>query len=193
MTTDAQVTPVIEAQQEQKPATTPAVAQNTDIQSPEQTVPYTRFKEINDKLKAFEDDVAKQAKANQAAEEERLAKQSEWQTLADGRKAKLDEIEPAHAALVERKDKLEAVLSKQLEDELATWPDEVKALDPGKDTDLLARMEWANKSRALAAKLGAQPPTPGNGRRPNPVAQAGTGQTEQQARQQHERWGHSQF
>ena len=175
----------------------PAANPSTETKNPnpptEHMIPKHRFDEVNEKLQKLQADADKAAKEAAKAEEERLAKEKQWEDLAEQRKTRIAELEPAHAALSERTTKLEAMISAQLEAEIKEWPDEVKALDPGKDADLLVRLDWLNRSRALAEKLSGQPPIPGNGRRPAPVAQAGKHQNDQSVRTAHERWGHSQF
>lgn len=163
-------------QQEQKPATPPAAVSNTEQQSQEQTVPYARFKEVNDRLKTIEDENAKQAKARQAEDEKKLADQAKWQELADQRQARIAELEPQHAALTERTTALEEILAAIVEKEVKEWPAEVKEFDPGKEADVVARYKWLEKGRALAAKLAATPATPGNSRGPKIAGAAGQGQ-----------------
>lgn len=157
------------------PTTPPAGAQNSDTSGENKMVSIERFNEVNNKLKKLEEDAAKATKAQQEADEKRLKEEGKHKELADSLQAKLGDLEPQHKALTERVAQLEEKLAAGLELEIKDWPVEVKALDPGKDADLLARLEWVGKSRALAAKLGAQPPVGGNGRRPAPSGPAGGG------------------
>jgi hypothetical protein len=108
----------------------------------------------------------KAAADKRAADEKALADNAEWKTLADQRGAEL-ETAKAQAALVEGYAKR---LNSLVDAEIATWPDEVKALDPGaKAVD--ARLDWLEKSRPLAKRLAALPKAPsteagaGNGAR----------------------------
>lgn len=122
---------------------------------------------------------AKQAEAEaRQAEEKRLADSQEWRTLAEQRKAELDKAAP----LVEHYAELDKRLKAGLQAEVAKWPEEVKAVAPGEDADVLAWLDWVEKFRPLAAKLStptSAPPAPGNG--PAPKPQPST-QEEQRAR-----------
>jgi len=89
------------------------------------------------------------------AEDDALAKNAEWQKLAEQRAAELDQarVQAESAA------RYAAALNAQLEAEIADWPDEVKSLDPGAER-LDERLTWVAKSRALAAKLKSLPAAP---------------------------------
>lgn len=163
----------------QAQATPPAVANTTETPA-EQTVPYARFKEVNDALKVIQEENAKQAKARQAEDEKKLADQAKWQELADQRQARIAELEPQHAALTERTTVLEEILSGIVEKEVKEWPAEVKEFDPGKEADVVARYKWLEKGRALAAKLAAAPATPGNSRGPKIAGAAGSSAAQEQ-------------
>lgn len=183
MTVEATATPVAtEAKPNgQATATPPAVATPTETPA-EQTVPYARFKEINDKLKAIEDDAARKAQERQAEDEKKLAEQQEWQKLADNRKAKVDELTPK----AELADKLSALVTEQYVTEIATWPDTVKAMAPNDDASILTKLEWMGKAKPLAAELMADAPIAhGNGRRPPPIAAATVAKNEQAQRTQY--------
>lgn len=180
-----------EAQPNSQPAAaTPAEAQKPDNQSQEQTVPYARFKEVNDKLKALED-AAKQAAANQqAAEEQRMQEQQQWRELAEERGKQLQGYKDKATDY----DKLAALVGKQLETEINGWPEKVRNLFPAGEMPVLAKLEWAERFRPLAQEMaGEAAPTPGNGRRPAPVVPAGQQQHEQKTRASHERWARGQF
>lgn len=94
-------------------------------------------------------------RAKRKADEEAAAKKGEWEKVATDRKAKIDELTPKAKAA----DRYAERLGKLVDDETATWPDEVKALDPGTN-NLEARLDWLEKSRPLAKKLKdvAEPP-----------------------------------
>lgn len=128
-----------------------------------------------------------QAAAAAKAEEERLAQQNEWQKLAEQRQARIAELEP----LTERTAKLEALLAQQLASAIKDWPAELKQLDPGDGADLLARLDWMQKSQPLAQKLMDRPTTPGNV--PPPKPNGGTKPNEDLARANHARWSQNQF
>lgn len=177
-------------QQEQKPAATSAETKNTDTQPQEQTVPYARFKEINEKLKALEDEAAKQAKDREAEDEKKLAAQQEWQRLYEGNKAKVQELTPK----AELADKLTEMVLAQYQAEIKEWPDTVKAMAPGDEATVLQKLDWMNKAKPLALELMEdKAPQAGNGRRPPPSAPAGTGAREEKSRAQHATWTRTQF
>jgi colicin import membrane protein len=104
----------------------------------------------------------KAAELKRKADEEAAAKNGEWQTLAEQRAADLAtrdaELETLRGQAKAAERYAEA-LNAQLEAELATWPAELLALDPGKK-DLDARRAWIDKSRPLAQKLGLKPKAP---------------------------------
>lgn len=176
-------------QQEQKPATPAAEPSKTETPA-EQTVPYARFKEINDKLKALEDEAAKVAKEREAEDEKKLAAQQEWQKLAESRKTKVEELLPK----AELADKLSEMVLAQYQAEIKEWPDTVKAMAPADDASILQKLDWMNKAKPLALELMSdKTPTPGNGRRPTPSAPAGTGTREKEARVQQGAWTRTQF
>lgn len=160
------------------PADPPAGAQNADKPTGDDSpgkdepapVPYARFKEINDRLKQLEQEQRKAADAAAKAEEERLAKQQEWQQLADQRQAKLSELQPK----AELADTLSQQLRAQIDAEIAKWPEEVTAMKPADDAPITAWMDWAGKARAVVAKLTEEKqPAGGNRRGPKPT---GSGQ-----------------
>lgn len=163
----------------QQSAATSAATENTDPKLQEQTVPYARFKEVNEKLKALEDSAAQHAAAQAKAEEERLAQQQEWQKLADSRKAKVDELSPK----AELADRLSAMVATQYQDEIKEWPEQVRNMAPADDADILTKLDWMQKARPLATELMAdKTPAPGNGRRPVPVSPAGATKATEQER-----------
>lgn len=96
----------------------PAEAKNTE--STPGPVPYERFQEVNKQLAEMKRWRTEQEKAGQAAaqaaeaaEAERLAKQQEWQTLAEKRQAALDEMKPYKETAERYKGALAAILEAQ--------------------------------------------------------------------------------
>ena len=132
-------------------------------------------------------------KAAEKAAQDQLKEQAQWQKLAEQHESRVAELEPLFKTQAERLTQFEEMIAKQLETEIKDWPKELKELDPGKEADLLARMAWVEKSRALAQKLAAVPPAPGNGRLPRPAGQAGSEAADQAARKQQESWARRQF
>lgn len=190
MDAEQQTTQTEATTKEQKPATPPAGVSNTEQPSQEQTVPYTRFKEVNDRLKALEDEAATKATEQQAEDEKKLAAQAEWQKLAESRKAKVEELKPK----ADLADKLSAMVLEQYDAEIKEWPEQVKAMAPSAEADVLVKLDWMKRAKPLALELMAdKTPTPGNGRRPTPSAPAGTGAREEKARDEQRQWTRSNF
>lgn len=167
---EEQQTPVVPASeattQGQAPASTAAVPNTTETPA-EHMIPKSRFDEVNEKLRKLEADAAKQAKAQQEADEKRLSEQQQWQQLADQRKAKVEELTPK----VELADKLTAMVLAQYTAEIAAWPEQVKAMAPAEDAGILTKLDWMSRAKPLAAELmGDKTPAPGNGRRPQPAS-----------------------
>jgi hypothetical protein len=132
-------------------------------------------------------------KAKDEADQASMKEQAKWKELAEQHEAKVKELEPLTTTQAERLTQFEQLIAKQLETEIKDWPKELKDLDPGKETDLLARMAWVEKSRPLAQKLAAVPPAPGNGRLPRPAGAAGMEAADQAARQSQNDWTRRQF
>jgi hypothetical protein len=97
----------------------------------------------------------KAAADKRAAEEKALADNAEWKTLADQRAAELETTKAQAAAAAAYAKRLNAMADA----EIADWPDEVKALDPGKDA-IEQRLDWLEKSRPLAKRLASLPKAP---------------------------------
>lgn len=73
-------------------STPPDGAQNTD-----KFIPKSRFDEVNNELKALRDQIAADKTAADAAEQERLRQQGQYQTLAEQEKKRADELAPKAA------------------------------------------------------------------------------------------------
>lgn len=108
---------------------------------------------------------ARTADAAKKTKEEALRQAGEWQTLAEQRGTELATLQGA----TERADLLAKALNDVIKEQIADWPDEVKALDPGKD-NVEARIAWMKSARPLADRLRAAPKAPtteaGAGNRP---------------------------
>lgn len=124
---------------------------------------------IDDRLKRERaKNEAAQTKAAQEAEDRRKVEQGEWQKLAEERKTQLEQLAPKG----ELADRLSEIVAKQLEAEIAAWPESVRSIMPGDDSPLLERLGWAERTRPLAQELmaaqgtgqnngAAVPPAPG--------------------------------
>jgi hypothetical protein len=177
---EEQQKPAVEVKVQEQPAASSAATQNTEQQPQEQTVPYARFKEINDQLKAFKDDADKQAKARQAEEEQKLAQTAEWQKLAEKRGGDLEALKPR----AELADKLTELVTVQYQADINDWPAEVKAMAPADDASILDKLAWMAKAKPLAMELMKdKTPIPGNGARPKPIGAAGAAKADEKQRE----------
>ena len=177
------------SEQEQPQAPSSDATQNTE-QAQEQTVPYNRFKEVNEKLRKLEAEQAKQAKEREQAEEKRLQEQQQWRELYEGNKARVQELEPK----ADLADKLSAMVLEQYAAEIKEWPEQVRNMAPDDNADVLTKLAWAARAKPLAMELmGDKTPPPGNGRKPPPTGGAGSGQQQERARTEQANWTRRQF
>ena len=124
---------------------------------------------IDDRIKREREKAKTQAdKAAKEAEEKRQIEQGEFQKLAEERKTQLEQLAPKS----ELADRLSEIVNKQLDSEIATWPDSVHAIMPKEDSSLLERLEWAERTRPLAQELMAAKTPNGT---PYPAQHSGTG------------------
>lgn len=107
-------------------------------------------------------------KAQREADEKHKIEQGEWQKLAEERKTQLEQLAPKS----ELADRLSELVAKQLDTEIATWPDSVRAIMPKPESSLLERLEWAERTRPLAQELIAAKTPNGT---PYPAQHSGTG------------------
>ncbi len=150
MPDETQATPVVEVKIGDKTEAAPsAETKNTDTPSPEITIPKSRFDEVSKKLRELEADAAKKDKALREADEQRKAEQGEWQKLAEERKTQLEQL----SSKSELADRLSEIVAKQLDAELATWPEEAQPLVLPTESPLLQRIESADRARPIAQKL----------------------------------------
>jgi hypothetical protein len=99
--------------------------------------------------------------------------------LAQKRGGELDALKPK----AELADKLTEMVTAQYTAEIATWPEQVKAMQPDETADILTKLAWMNKAKPLAVELMADKmPTPGNGTRPKPAAPAGVAKATEETR-----------
>jgi hypothetical protein len=112
------------------------------------------------------------ADATKKSKEEALKQAGEWQALAEQRSQELGTLQGA----AEQRDAYAKALNGIIHDQIADWPDEVKALDPGKD-NLEARIAWVKSAKPLADRLRQAPKAPdtegGAGNRRPPETPAG--------------------
>lgn len=134
-------------------------------------IPKARFDEVNKKLRDLEAAATAQQKAAAKADEERMATQNEWQKLAETRKAAIDEL----TGFAELATKLSEMSAAQYEADIKDWPEQVKAMAPDDDADILTKLAWMQKAKPLALELlKDKAPVPGNGPRPKVAAALGS-------------------
>lgn len=88
------------------------------------------------------------ADASKKGKEEALKQAGEWQALAEQRGQELAALQGA----AEQRDAYAGALNAVIEAQIADWPKEVKALDPGKNK-LTERIAWVQSAKALAERL----------------------------------------
>ena len=179
MAEEQQTQPVEVDAKEQSSAATSAETKKPDTESQELTIPKHRYDEVAAELRKLKASASEQEKAAAKAEEERLAHQAEWQKLYEGSKAKVGELTPK----AELADKLTEMVTAQYTAEIATWPEQVKAMQPDAEADILTKLAWMSKAKPLAVELMAdKTPMPGNGTRPKPAAPAGVAKATEETR-----------
>ena len=143
------------------------VTKNTDNQPG--PIPYDRFKEVNDSLKATKKqldellaDKEKREKERKEAEDKRLESQKEFETLANERKSKLDDAEKTINTYKAELDAQTAVLSALYESRKGLVPEMYQPLLD--EMSLIKRLEWiaANESKLKPVSNGSNgiPHTP---------------------------------
>ena len=132
------------------------VTKNTDNQPG--PIPYDRFKEVNDSLKATKKqldellaDKEKREKERKEAEDKRLESQKEFETLANERKSKLDDAEKTINTYKAELEAQTAVLSQLYESRKSLVPEMYQPLLD--EMSLIKRLEWiaANESKLKPA------------------------------------------
>lgn len=93
-------------------------------------------------------DEKRTADASKKSKDEALRQSGEWQALAEQRGQELAVLQSA----AEQRDAYAGALNAVIEAQIADWPKEVKALDPGKDK-LTERIAWVQSAKALAERL----------------------------------------
>lgn len=117
--------------------------------------------------------------AAEKAEEEKLARERQFEELAQRRQAKIDELTPA----AEQAGRLTELVRGQINEEIKDWPDSITAMAPAGEQPAEVWLEWLQKARPLVKELRqkSEPPAPGAGPRPS---QNGSGVDDKTARQQ---------
>lgn len=98
-----------------------AGTENTD-----HMIPLKRFNEVNEELKTLREKVQQDEAARQAAEQERLRKQGEFQTLAEQEKKRADDLAPKAARAAE----LEKLIAESNKARIDKLPEARRSLVP---------------------------------------------------------------
>lgn len=157
-------------------ATEAAKAQQTEaVKTPEQlkeelASAQARIHELNKENEGKRKKLDAIEAEKSAAEEERLAKQGEFETLANTHKAtaeaKTAELEAAQGKIA----KYEELLGGDIDKRIENWPDKIKALVP-KEGSALERLQEVSRLEPLAVEWMGKPTT--RGLQPGPVASNG--------------------
>jgi hypothetical protein len=110
------------------------------------------IKDLRKEAETSRKELDAKAKADQAAEQQRLKEQGQWQGLAEQATARVKELEPVQ----EDYKALSALLADQIKAQTKDWPKEVKDLLPGDDTPIKVRYEQVQKLQTLATQLASQ-------------------------------------
>jgi hypothetical protein len=138
------------------------------------------IKDLRKEAEASRKELDAKAKADQAAEQQRLREQGEFKQLAEQSAARVKELEP----IQERYTALSGLLADQIKAQVKDWPKEVKDLLPGDDTPIEVRYQQVQKLQTLATQLASQAQTqqraslPGN--KPGPQQIQNNEQTREQ-------------
>ena len=146
------------------PPTDPTPVDPTTVE----TLPDWAQKEIRELRKEAAANRKAKQEAQEAiskAEEDRLAKERNFEELATKRQAKINELE-AQAALAAD---LTGILSARIQAEIKEWPKEITDMAPPEPVDPRVLQAWVDQARPLVAKLQQAGQTPGNGGRPTPT------------------------
>jgi hypothetical protein len=101
------------------------------------------------------------------ADEERLQKQGEFQALAESRGTELETVKTQLKATSDEVASLRELANQQVDEAIASWPDEMKALVPNAEsTDPLTRLQAMQKAKPAVELIqknsGVVRPTPPN-------------------------------
>jgi hypothetical protein len=126
----------------------PDAAQNTGTQGDAQTaqsIPYDRFKEVNERAKKAEAELAKIQAEQEAARQAKLAADGNFQEIIAG-------LEPK----AKRVDELEGVVKTLLDAELEKVPEQFRTLIP--QGDVVSRLNWVQQAKASGLFAGRAAP-----------------------------------
>ncbi|MBD1222756.1 hypothetical protein [Virgibacillus halodenitrificans] len=104
-----------------------------DSKNTDKTIPYERFKEVNDNFKQVKDELAELKKKQQEDEEEDKRKQGEYESL-------YNDLKSTHDPLKEQFDAYQEVFKEMLQNRLEEVPEDFRDLIPNGNE--LEQMKW---------------------------------------------------
>ena len=124
---------------EEPPAATPPAG----ALSTENMIPQSRFNQVNDRMKAAEDEMGKMRQAMQLQKDTELTEQKRYQELAESRGKELEAANLKAARI----DELEAALLQTLDAQVEGLPEKMRKLVPSHGTPQ-ERLAWINENAA---------------------------------------------
>lgn len=153
---------------------TAAELNQSDSDEPEQngndapkTVPYSRFKEVNEKAKErerrlaeLEEKLVEREQAEEERRKEEMKKKEQYQELAEELDTELSEVKPAYESAKERIKELEEILSNHAKSQIDLVPEIYRSVV--ESMPLVERLNWLNDNREKLAsnKPSGIPETP---------------------------------
>lgn len=148
-----------------------AGSEKPEVQEPG-PIPYDRFKEVNERAKAYEKRLAEieaknleREKAEDKERQRQLREQEQFKELADEWEGKFNDLEPKYTALQEQLDNANKLLQSYADAQMDSVPELFQPVVS--NLPLTERLEWltANKDKLGKAKPSGIPATPqGQGR-----------------------------
>jgi flagellar biosynthesis GTPase FlhF len=136
---------------EQPPVTTPPAAAQTTEPVAENTIPYTRFKEVNDQLAELKRKDQEREDKERKEAEKRAKESGQFKELVDQKDAELTALKPQLQTAQEQRDTYAAAMEEQMKARVKALPAELAAMLP--EGDVLARYKALGLAEAAAAKL----------------------------------------
>lgn len=157
------------AQTEQPVQSPPAAAQNTDSgQQQEQTIPYARFKEVNDALTELKRKDQERETKERAESEKRAKERGEWERIATERESEINALKPQVETATARQKALEETMAAQIKDRIKALSPDAQKVFARLGDDVLVQFAALPEIEAIAAA--ATPRSPGT-----PAGPRGTG------------------
>jgi hypothetical protein len=134
-------------------------------------VPYARFHQVVQQRRDLEAKIVDLEKQLNGTSERYLEETEQFKELAAQRKAELETVKQMVESQTAVLEKYRSSVSALVDENTSSWPEELKAFDPGIDSDPLERLQWSQKAAALVSKLSApqvNAAVPGTGPKPAP-------------------------